>query len=155
MILQENRLPADDSHEISCLIGYSWKSSKIWNCRLLAADNSHEISCLIGYFWKSGKIWNCRLLQIIGVSLRDIYRSPSVSGSPATEDSENVAPAKKLKKDEPSSWGKGKLGLCNCWVCYVSGMWHYKMVNVLCFSPDCDTAYYSDSERSETSQSVL
>ena len=43
MILHENRLPADDSHEISCLI------------------------C---YFWKSGKILNCRLLQIIGGALR-------------------------------------------------------------------------------------
>ena len=35
MIFQENRLPADDSHEISCLICYIWKSSKIWKCRLL------------------------------------------------------------------------------------------------------------------------
>ena len=43
MILHENRLPADDSHEISCLI------------------------C---YFLKSDKILNCRLLQIIGVALR-------------------------------------------------------------------------------------
>ena len=34
------------------------------NC--LPADDSHEISCLICYFWKSGKIWKCRLLQIIG-----------------------------------------------------------------------------------------
>ena len=43
MILHENRLPADGSHEISCLI------------------------CYIG---KSGKILNCRLLQIIGGALR-------------------------------------------------------------------------------------
>ena len=28
--------------------------------------DSHEISCLICYFWKSSRIWNCRLLQIIG-----------------------------------------------------------------------------------------
>ena len=35
MILHENRLPADDSHEISCLICYFGKSSKIINCRLL------------------------------------------------------------------------------------------------------------------------
>ena len=34
------------------------------NC--LPADNSHEISCLIGYFWKSREIWYCLLLQIIG-----------------------------------------------------------------------------------------
>ena len=35
----------------------------------LAADNSHEISCLICYFWKSSKIWNRHLLQIIGGAL--------------------------------------------------------------------------------------
>ena len=35
MILHENRLPADDSQRISCLICYFWKNSKIWNCRLL------------------------------------------------------------------------------------------------------------------------
>ena len=35
MIVHENRLPADDSHEISWLICYFWKSSKIGNCRLL------------------------------------------------------------------------------------------------------------------------
>ena len=37
------------------------------NC--LPADNSHEISCLVYYFWKSSKIGNCRLLQIIGGTL--------------------------------------------------------------------------------------
>ena len=31
MIFYENCLPADDSHEISCLICYFWKSGKIWN----------------------------------------------------------------------------------------------------------------------------
>ena len=35
MILHENRLPADDSHEISCLVGYFRKSGKILNCHLL------------------------------------------------------------------------------------------------------------------------
>ena len=35
MILYENRLPADDSHEIACLICYLRKSGKIFNCRLL------------------------------------------------------------------------------------------------------------------------
>ena len=43
MILHENRLPAEDSHEISYLI------------------------C---YFWKSGKVFNWPLLQIIGGALR-------------------------------------------------------------------------------------
>ena len=47
MILHENRLPADDSHEISCLI------------------------C---YFRKSGKICYCSLLQTIGGALRAIER---------------------------------------------------------------------------------
>ena len=36
----------------------------------LPADNSHEISFLICYFLKSGKIWKCHLLQIIGGALR-------------------------------------------------------------------------------------
>ena len=35
----------------------------------LPSDNSHEISCLICYFLKSGKIFNCPLLQIIGGAL--------------------------------------------------------------------------------------
>ena len=35
MTSHENRLPADDSHEISCFICYFWKSIKIWKCRLL------------------------------------------------------------------------------------------------------------------------
>ena len=54
MILNENRLPADDSHEISCLI------------------------C---YFFKSGKILNCRLLQIIGGALRVNYDKLCVLGN--------------------------------------------------------------------------
>ena len=37
----------------------------------LSADDSHEISCHICYFWKkSGKIVNGRLLQIVGGALR-------------------------------------------------------------------------------------
>ena len=35
MVFHENRLPADDSHEISCLICYFRKRSKFLNCRLL------------------------------------------------------------------------------------------------------------------------
>ena len=35
----------------------------------LPADGSHEISCLIFLFKKGSKIWNCRLLQIIGGAL--------------------------------------------------------------------------------------
>ena len=35
MTFHENRLPIDDIREISCLIYYFWKRSKIWNCRLL------------------------------------------------------------------------------------------------------------------------
>ena len=33
--VHENRLPADDSHEIPCLICYFLKSCKTLNCRLL------------------------------------------------------------------------------------------------------------------------
>ena len=47
------------------------------NC--LPADDSHEISCLICYFWKSSKIWNCRLLQIIGGALW--VNDPCILGS--------------------------------------------------------------------------
>ena len=36
----------------------------------LPAEDSHEISSLMCYFEKSGKILNCRLLQIIGNALR-------------------------------------------------------------------------------------
>ena len=32
----------------------------------ISADDSHDISCLICFVCKSSKIWNCRLLQIIG-----------------------------------------------------------------------------------------
>ena len=37
MIFNENRLPADDSHEISCLICYFWKKQQ--NLKLLSAAN--------------------------------------------------------------------------------------------------------------------
>ena len=36
----------------------------------LPADDSHEISCLICYFEKAAKFEYCRLLQIIGGALR-------------------------------------------------------------------------------------
>ena len=36
----------------------------------LPADDSHEIACLICYFGKSGKILHCCLLQIVGGALR-------------------------------------------------------------------------------------
>ena len=35
MIINENRLRADDSHEVSCLICYVRKSGNFFNCRLL------------------------------------------------------------------------------------------------------------------------
>ena len=35
MILHENRLPAEDAHEISCLICYFLKKRQIFFCRLL------------------------------------------------------------------------------------------------------------------------
>ena len=42
----------------------------------LPADDSHEISCLICYFRKNDKIWNCLLLQIIGGTLRVKWMDP-------------------------------------------------------------------------------
>ena len=39
----------------------------------LPADDSHEISCLICYFLEGVKILNCRLLQIIGGALRVFF----------------------------------------------------------------------------------
>ena len=41
----------------------------IFHKNRLPADDSHEISCLICYFRIGGKNWNCRLLQIIGGAL--------------------------------------------------------------------------------------
>ena len=58
MIFHENRLPADDSHEISYLICYCGKGSKILNCRMLQ---------IIG-----GALWAKSSLDI----------SPSESGPP-------------------------------------------------------------------------
>ena len=37
MTFHENRLQADDSHEISCLIGYFWKGGK--NLKLSSVAN--------------------------------------------------------------------------------------------------------------------
>ena len=42
----------------------------IFHANRLPADDSHEISCLIHYFRKSSKILNCHLLQNIGIALR-------------------------------------------------------------------------------------
>ena len=42
----------------------------------LPADDSHEIACLIRYFGKRGKILKCRLLQNIGGALRVNARQP-------------------------------------------------------------------------------
>ena len=46
-----------------------WYGMMIFYENCLMEDDSHKISCLIGYFWKRDKIWNCRLLQIIGGAL--------------------------------------------------------------------------------------
>ena len=48
MIFHKNRLPADDSYEMLCLICYFWKSSKIWKCRLLQTVG--------GALWVKGQI---------------------------------------------------------------------------------------------------
>ena len=45
------------------------KNKMIFHENHLPADDSHEISCIICYFWKAGKFWKCCLLQIIGGAL--------------------------------------------------------------------------------------
>ena len=47
-----------------CDIFPNFQKNKVWY-----ADDSHEIWYHICYFWKSSTIWNCRLLQIIGCAL--------------------------------------------------------------------------------------
>ena len=59
---------ADNFRDI--FLNYRKKYGMIIHENRLPADDSHEISCLICYFWKSGKIWNCCLLQIIGSASR-------------------------------------------------------------------------------------
>ena len=49
----------------------------------LPADDYHEISCLIRHFGKSGKISHCCLLQIVGGALR-VKLSASLCLSPAS-----------------------------------------------------------------------
>ena len=50
------------------------KKGMIFHKNTQPADDSHKVSCLICYFWKSSKICNCRLLQIKGgaLSVKDI-----------------------------------------------------------------------------------
>ena len=63
-------LAADDKF---CLIFPIFRKSEkdmILHENYLPADDSHEISCLIWVFYESGKIFNCRQLQIIGGALR-------------------------------------------------------------------------------------
>ena len=55
MILHENRLPADDSHEISCIICYFRKSSKVSNCRQL-----HRLYMALQYFEDGDGTNECR-----------------------------------------------------------------------------------------------
>ena len=60
---------ADDTF-CDIFLNFRKELGMIFHENFLPADNSHEISCLICYFWKGGKIWNCRLLQIVGDALR-------------------------------------------------------------------------------------
>ena len=47
-----------------------FEKNKVWYfMRVTFQQTTHDISCLICYFWKSSKIWNCRLLQIIDGAL--------------------------------------------------------------------------------------
>ena len=62
---------ADDKFYI--FLNFQQKQGIILHENRLSADDSHEIACLICYFWKSGKISNCRLLQIISGALTVKY----------------------------------------------------------------------------------
>ena len=55
MIFHENRLPADDSHEISCLICYFRKGGKILN--------SHLLQIIGGALWVELAL-SCMLLSL-------------------------------------------------------------------------------------------
>ena len=59
---------ADDTF-CDIFLNFRKKYGMIFHENCLPTDNSREISCLIFYFWKSSKIWNYRLLQIIGGAL--------------------------------------------------------------------------------------
>ena len=80
IIFHENPLPADDSHEISFLICYLWKSGKIWNCRLqfclllmaklwcfLLTGKEDSSSTRPRRAWKE---WNCKTRQITSYGAR-------------------------------------------------------------------------------------
>ena len=60
MILHENRLPADDSHERSCLIFYFWKSGKICNRRLLQIiGGALRVKCCLCFCrWRRARQWD-------------------------------------------------------------------------------------------------
>ena len=60
MIFHENRLPADDSHDLSCLICYFRKSAKIWNCRLL--------QILGGALWVNHLWWKAIFVTIFYIN---------------------------------------------------------------------------------------
>ena len=85
MVIHENHLPADDSHEISCLICYFGKSSKILNCRLLqiidGALRATYISCephdFRDYkFMKTLGAWGGVSLDPQGLDWQDSCRGP-------------------------------------------------------------------------------
>ena len=63
-------MSATDGKFYATIPNFRQKKGMILHENCLSADDSHEISCLICYFWKMGKICNCRLLQIIGGALR-------------------------------------------------------------------------------------
>ena len=70
----------------------------------LLADDSHEIPCLICYYCKSCKICNCGLLQIIGGALWDTiflsnYYNNLEYGYPHSNELENVHPSKKSSEN--------------------------------------------------------
>ena len=62
MILHENRLPADDSHKLSCLICYFLKSGKICNCRLLLTIGGALLTFCYVLLWLLHSVFRCRYI---------------------------------------------------------------------------------------------
>ena len=86
MIFHENRLPADDSHEISCLICYFWKSDKIWNCRLQIIGGALRVKLVPLNMFKPSRIFLLTVLLlwiifVIFVSYLSCYAVLAVSCS--------------------------------------------------------------------------
>ena len=72
LILKAPNTTAADDKFCDFFPNFWQKQGMLFHENRLPADNPHEITCLICYFRKSSKIFVCPLLQIIGGALRVI-----------------------------------------------------------------------------------